>query len=237
MITKKNLIAMVSIGLCSLVWAPQMLGGSSTTTPVQDVDEDELDDEFDDPWDDEEPGDDDVADLLGTDGAGDPEKVLAGTESLLQNLESFAGGPAGLDLTELVRALDDRSRPLPLTQAAPPTQGTTSDAPTIDTPQLQPSLGAEPLVERVDLEEFAATNGLTGILSGGERRFALLGHRVVSVGDRLWGGRVRVDEIAPDGVQLRAGAATLWLELPPFVASGAGSTEEDDDSVSEDEIQ
>jgi len=218
-ISKKNVVAVFALGLCSLVWAPQVVEkvkGSPKPAPAPDTTEE---DETDEPFAQATPQEDDpVEELIAAPAGAGPRQVLDGSESLLARMEAFAGGPAGLDLGELVRALDDRSRPqATATQAA--------------VPATDVSGGSLPLAEqRADLADFAGTNELTGILAGADRSVALLGHRVVREGDLLWNGRIQIELISRAGVRLRAGEASLWMELPPFVAVGTTSEDAEDET-------
>lgn len=98
--------------------------------------------------------------------------------------------------------------------------GSLSEDPAPRTEQLfAPEAELDP---REELESFASRNPLTGVIHGPDRSAALLGHRVVRVGDVLAAGRITVAGIGPGWIELAAGPARLQVELPAFQARGGG---------------
>jgi len=205
-ITKKNVFAALSIGLCGLVWVPQLIGEDSPP-PSTSANRGRMEprETASSPAT-QPPSGSTTADVTGG--------ALQETEALLSSLETFGGGAAGSRLTELVRSFDQRPEPALMDQQPDEETSGSTQAPAAQARQT----GALALEQRSQLAEFASRNRLTGILSGGERALALVGSRVVAAGDRLWGGRIEVVEVSDEGVLLRAGDATTRLELPPFVA-------------------
>ncbi len=85
----------------------------------------------------------------------------------------------------------------------------------------------EPGREDEDVALFLAENAPSAILVGEEGSLALVGGRVVRVGDRLLGGRLTIAEITAAGVRYRYGHQELDSALPPFRAETRTLTAQD----------
>jgi len=126
--------------------------------------------------------------------------------SLEERLAELDSARSGTDLGALLARLAD---------------GSPSEDPGPAGEQLfVPQPGLDP---RAELEAFASRNPLTGVIHGPDRSAALLGHRVVRVGDTLAGGRISVAGIGPGWIELSTDGARLQVELPAFQARGGGT--------------
>lgn len=223
MISKKNLIAFVSLGLCGAVWAPQVIEqvGSPEPSTASVLHHEEEDEDEEEPFAMEEEAHDPVEQLVGTTADAGPKELLENTEQLLGKMESFAGGPAGLDLSELVRLMERRPTPRTLSTGSS----------TISAPVAEVEAQLLRSEELAMLQSFAEENALTGILASEAGASALLGHRVVRAGDRLYGGRVAIGTIDRTGLWLESENESVFLELPPFVARGRATGAEGADEL------
>jgi hypothetical protein len=129
---------------------------------------------------------------------------LASLSALEARLVGLDEGKRGADLAAVMALLG----------AGEPSEGRPAPA---------PELAFAVSSARIELQAFAERNALTGVIHGGERSAALLGHRVVRVGDVLAGGRIRVARIEPGLIELSAEGEALVLELPAFHARGGAS--------------
>jgi len=178
------------------IWAPQLFRGAESPPPGEDLPASAA------------TSPDGAGEAARTDsGAGDPEPSggiedtasdsLTRLESSLARFESLFPGSSGSPPTTLPD--EDSGEPLPAAL-----------------PSAQEALH--------DLEAFAATNPLSGLIRGSDRSLALLGHRVVALGDRLEGGRIVVREIGPGWVSIEEAGEVLRIDLGAFVAEEGAST-------------
>lgn len=133
---------------------------------------------------------------------------LEGFDDLEAPVQELGAGRLDDDLAALLAAL-----------ALPDSSAAESDAPAFAALDLRAAA-------RQELSDFAQANAVSGVIhgaspSGPDASVALLGHRVVRVGELLPGGRVRVESIAPNGLEISLEGETLWLSLPAFRAREA----------------
>ena len=149
----------------------------------------------------------------------DPLVVLSSLEGTLDVIETFVPSPRDrIDLASLLASSGNR-----IGQT-----GSTTDP---DSSTVEEIIGAalQPGPQEV-LRQYAEANPLTGIIYGDDRSMALIGHRVVGEGDSLEGGRIRVLAIGPGWLRLGYQGEELVMDLPPFVAATARSTDDDSES-------
>ena len=126
------------------------------------------------------------------------------THSLLSSI------PAGLDSLESMRSMElSPSGPQPGGSANPGGEGETSP------------VTEEPYVDWIAVQEFLEANPVGGTLSTADEALALVGSRVVRVGDELAGGLLVVAAIEGEAVHYTFEGRTVRHELPPFRASAS----------------
>jgi hypothetical protein len=219
------------------IWVPQIFTGVVQKAPSPRPEYDEADefgeDEFDDESDVAYEGYDEFDDLGYTDDMDETSDETWDTastsgsladqlEQTTERLRAF-GGPQRVDLDQLLTSF----------QARVNTPQVIEDTPA--TPTRSVKTGSESLALQLAsdaLDQFALEQPLTAIIHGESGSLAMLGGRIVRVGDELSPG-IRVTEINARRMRIAGGGNARWLELAPFRARPTlGDSETDDDTDS-----
>lgn len=129
-----------------------------------------------------------------------------------QEVEALVSSHGRVDLDRLLRSYHDS-----LAAASRVDGGELPEEPSGRALPASPSPDREEAVAASALAEFAAANPLGAVIDDGESPLAMLGSRLVRVGDELPGG-ITVAAIARRSAELCGSGHRLRLELPPFVA-------------------
>lgn len=135
-------------------------------------------------------------------------------ERTTERLRAF-GGPRRVDLDQLLADVRTTSN-----AAVTPTVQQTE-------PSALPASSGEALSRKLAedaLDDFARAQSLTAVIHGQSGTLAMLGDRLVRVGDELTTG-VTVVEIEPRRVRIEGGGNSRWLQLAPFRTRAAATDE------------
>jgi len=216
------------------IWVPQILTGvvqkAPTPRPERDDSED-FDDESGAYFEEDEGYDefDDFGYSGNTEEMSDEEwaphpssgSLANQLEQTTERLRAF-GGPQRVDLDQLLTSFQAQSNATRQTATS-----TTSALPvTTSSGSLALQLASDAL------DQLAHEQPLTAIIHGDSDTLAMLGGRIVRVGDELSPG-IRVTDIKPRRVRIEGGANSRWLELVPFRTRPAFA---DEDASDEEEL-
>jgi len=156
--------------------------------------------------------------------------------SVLEALRTFVPKQRPIDLDRAASAVAMMGA-----QSATPTARETQNTALTSEPTftIESTSNEEPGESAVDMaERFLSENALTGILYDGESSVALLGGRVVKIGDELASGSLVVTAITVNRVSMQAlsgnDSETYYMDLPPFRPARVSSSQ-GESAVSESE--
>jgi len=170
---------------------------------------------------------------------GAPSPAISGSlskqlEVTSEQLRNFGAGRQRVDLDALLQSFQDLStdRQSQSTQTAQPVLIVQEGG---GSPHVSIATSGLSIVASDPLQEFATQNVMSAIIHGKSDSLAILGNRIVRVGDEIDG--IRVAEIDSRRIRMESEKSTRWLTLPPFQTRRATDSDEgaDEDSTSEGE--